>query len=369
MIEKIISEQELIDLVETRGVGVYPFKNVIDEISDYVQSQLDGNIIPKERRVLVTTNGNVESEVFIIQIPETITSKFDWIDNLHIFIIVYNVENDTVITNLTGSGSTTVSKNQKIINISDKEKLSIGDIVINCYSVKRKLLPRTLYLNLYHEFNHDWDNYNRLKKPDGDGLYDIHKKLNYNLIVNNIQNKDKRISVYCDIFYRLWIKSEFNALVASVYGELQGMKSMNCNYQNDIKQTQAYKVYAELLCDVKYLANLDMDGWMFIAKNLNIDTNNLIKYKNFFIQKTRNKLADLFHRICRTASLQYENRYGNTDTLMRHVCVNIDKNILLEYGKINYLTWGYDLRKEEFDKELMLEETKKDFSEFYNRIK
>jgi len=364
----MMKEEELIQLVEERGVGIYPFKEVIDEIADYVQKTLNKTLLSSKSNKLTTTDNKVVNYMcYIVNIPKTITEKFTWINDLNISIEVRDTKDKETIKPLSGTGATTLHPTQKLVFVNNEYKLSVGDINIICYSVDKQLQPRTLYLNLFHEFNHDWENFNRLKKNQeekekygsdevSNGLWFTHYQLNYNNIVKGCKSNDENIRKFCNILYRLWIPDEFNALIASVYGDLKGLCSKS--YKEDYKKLNAYGIYVNLksyLNDLKTKGNL---VWQELSTYhiVSIPPNRIESFKNQFITQSEYKLNDLFHRINRTASLYYENTLGNVVSLIGFKTVGNDSGIL--YEEYDNLSSGIDLLKENFDKRIKLEEDK-----------
>jgi hypothetical protein len=346
---RIITESELIDLVEKRGVGVYPFKKEIDEIVNYVQTALDDNLVTPGKQ---KTEAGITFIPYEIQIPFKILSKFDWIDDFKLTITVRDVDNLQIVRPLSGNGFTLVLRDQKIIKTKDGFKLNIGNIDITCYSVNKQLQPRTIYLNLYHEFNHDWEIFNRLKSNnESDNLWFTHKKLNYSRIINGCNDPDKDIKKFCYILYRLWIPDEFNAIVASIYGDLEGMKSIS--YTIDYKSTKTYEIYQTLKIFLNNLKNLDIEKWKKLS-NFHITSVSPQHIKNFkekFITQTEQKLSDLFHRMNRTASLYYENKCGNIIFNLNEFYIGMpDQGLLYEYDKPDGTVYIIDMIKHDFDK-------------------
>jgi hypothetical protein len=372
-IERIISESELIDLVEKRGVGVYPFKKEIDEIVNYVQKVLDDDlVVPDQRQILPMMNGR--SLVFTpynIKIPFEILSKFDWIKRFELWVVVRDMDNLQVVKPLSGEGNTLLRHpNQQLLKTKNGDKLRIANINVTCYSVNKQLQPRTLYLNLYHEFNHNWEEFNRLKTDDElDSLWFVHKELNYNKIYDGCKSSDKDIKTFCMVLYRLWIPDEFNALVSSMYGDLEGMKSTS--YTFDYKSTKGYETYQLLKNALNYLKNLKLEKWGELSEFhiTSISPQNIESFKEKFIRQSEQKLSDLFHRMNRTASLYYEDKCGNIVSGLDEFHIGLpEQEFLYEYDRPDGYVYIIDMVKSKFDGLMELYQMKYDSLKRFNRL-
>lgn len=325
----------LIKLVEERGVGIHKFRNEIDEIAQYVQNRIT--------QLKPIKSGNIEKdgvkitfkEFQPIPIPESITTKFDWIDYLVIDVNVKMLFGYDNQFKLHGTGWINNNEYQKIEN----DKLNGGKMSVDCFAVDGQLIPRTLYLVLYHEFNHMWENYQRLQNGVKNGLHDTLLKFNYqNIIKHATSNKDKDIKDFCYVIYRLLCPTEVNALVASVYGDLQALNSTS--YKEDYKQTQAYQEYIELKQTyIPYFEKLDVKTFYKLHQYYPIKSNSVKQYKDNFISLCNLKLTDLFHKTNKAASLYYEDTLGNT---------NESRNIQEQ----NLLITSFDQKYDDFNRTL-----------------
>lgn len=204
-IKKHLSEDEIC-LKEERGVGAAPYRKQISNICNYVAAYVYENKKP-----------NVDLE---FEVPLSLTKSISMFSELHIECTV------TDDINAKFGGSAPVSAFPFIT-----KKYGAYDtpqtIRITSYANNNVLDKRTFIGTLYHELNHKID-----------ALY--HK---FNS--NKETNPNGFTDVVCDMFfkkivYRLFSNSEINALAASVYGDLLAIDSCPENYQNDIKQTEAY---------------------------------------------------------------------------------------------------------------------------------
>lgn len=303
-------------LVEERGVGAFPYKNDINKIFEFVKKQCN---------VLSDVDGERE-----IDIPFELTSKIDFINNLSIKVKIINSTHENTMYN-SGSGVTYFNMSDKIIN----NKIDSIKIELTCYCYYGYLMERTVYNSLYHEINHCYDAYNDLKT---NGYY---KRMKGQIGKSNIKIKD----IFNDkidnelfelILYRLFSETEFNALVSSVYGDLQGMHSIRQNFQHDIQLTQAYYLWKYIGTYYKSLFkkidenNIERIKYIFNTYNININPygNSIDAFIKELIRKTTYLLNDLIKRIGKTASLYYDVQEEKpTNKIMKHV----DKNTIIKY--------------------------------------
>lgn len=204
-----------------------------------------------------------------------------------------------------GSGSCTVDTNRSVIY---NEKLSNVYIKIHTYSSLNKLNDTTLLNNIYHELNHAYDAFKAKIKDSGLNRYIVDSnRINYPSNVNFHE-------YWKEIFYHLFSKTEFNALVASVYGDLKAMSSKRENFHNDYKKTLAYKAYnffiKNLTPIIDNMPSNDISLIMIQMKKNKIpfkaDTNNCENTKKQLKNYIKNILARLLQGIGKVASLYYD---------------------------------------------------------------
>jgi hypothetical protein len=331
-----LTEQQIVDLVEERGVGIYPFKEVIDEIVRFTQTSMTMNRhFSEEKSTLRLVDGSVHScTKYGIKVDPQILQKITWIHQLQITIIVTDVENKEIIHNLTGGGSCGLDSRQNIQLYNGVPKLNIGTINIVCYSINKIILPRLIYLNLYHEFNHAYENYKRLTSDHEKGLYTTYENFKYDEIIQQmLRSPDKDIRDFHQIIYRLFIPDEVNALVGSVYGELKGMNSKSQFYKNDYKNLSSYKIYNDIKNNIlPSLKKIPDNQWNKLTAYYKIG-------KIRFINQTEQKLTDFFHRISKAASLYYDDVEGN-----KIVEYSVDKGVLcFEHYEMNIESFNQEM--------------------------
>lgn len=309
-------KNKVFKLVEERGVAAFPYKKVINEIFDFIKKQC-------------TTISDVDGEKNI-DIPTELTSKIDFIDNLIITVNIINSTKENTIYN-SGSGVTNFRINDKLIN----KKINWVKIEITCYCYYGFLMERTVYNSLYHELNHCYDAYNDLLK---NGYYKrwINQLEKSNIQFNNIFKDKEDNELFELILYRLFSETEFNALVSSVYGDLQGLKSIRQNFQHDIQLTQAYYIWKYIGLHYKSLFkkidenNITKIKNIFNTYQININSygNSLDSFKKEIIRKTTYLLNDLIKKIGKTASLYYDNK---EEKPLNKIMTHTDKNTTINY--------------------------------------
>lgn len=309
-------KNKVFKLVEERGVAAFPYKNVVSEIFEFIKKQCN---------VVSDVEGERE-----IEIPYELTNKIDFIDNLVIKVKIVNSTHENTIYK-SGSGITKFDMNDKFVN----GKISWVEIILTCYCFYGYLMERTVYNSFYHELNHCYDAYMDLKNNG------YHKRWNTqleksNIKINNIFTEEKDNELFELILYRLFSETEFNALVSSVYGDLQGMKSIRQNFQHDIKLTQAYYLWKYIGTYYKALFNkIDENNiknikYIFNTYNININPygNSIDSFKKEIIRKTTYLLNDLIKKIGKTASLYYD---VQEEKPKEKIITHIDKNTIIKY--------------------------------------
>lgn len=171
-----------------------------------------------------------------------------------------------------------------------------------------KLVDKTFLNSLYHELNHLYDIFLNYQKNGNLNRY--RKDVNR----TNISDIHKCKEYWKEVFYRLFSKTELNALIASVYGGLMGIKSQRCNFHNDYKTTLAYKAYRFFLNNLDYvLPSMDEESTCSAIKQ--IKRNNIYSinndgriddYKRFLKRLIKNRCGKLLNGIGKVASLYYD---------------------------------------------------------------
>ena len=304
------TENKVIKLVEERGVASFPYRKVVDEIFEYIK---DYAVSLKNEETTVT-----------FDIPENITKKIDFINILSIKVTLNNCLDISKTMNH-GAGTSQFSISQRLIN----DKLSFGNITLTCFAHKGYLIGRTVYGCTYHELNHYWEAYCDLKQ---NGYY----KRYYNQAYKSSESSNNAIDIFSNktlndlfnnILYRLFSETEFNALVSSVYGDLEAIYSKREDFKEDIKKTAAYVLYNAFSKNYKALYSYIDENNITKIKNLfnnlgitlNPYSNSVESFRKELTRKTNFLLKQLIKGIGRTASLYY-------DTMEEEISDNITIN-------------------------------------------
>lgn len=299
-IKKHLTENEIC-LQEERGVGAAPYRKQINNICNYVAIYVYENKKP--------------SIDLKFEIPLSLTKSISMFSELHIECTI------TDNINAKFGGSAPVSALPFIT-----KKYGVYDtpqtIRITSYANNNVLDKRTFIGTLYHELNHKIDalyhKFNSNKEINPNGVTDVFRQ---GLALKNL-NKIKFPDEACDMFfkkiaYRLFSNSEMNALAASVYGDLLAMDSCPENYQNDIKQTEAYKEYFYIKDNFEILNVLPLEDYKILQKALYptilypsglSEKDNVNIFKRRFITITGQRLNKLLHMIGKVASLYYDSK-------------------------------------------------------------
>ena len=276
-----------------RLVAAFPYRKAIENILQWCRDFCKG-----------MKPGNVRKS----QVPLELTSKIDFIETLDIHIKVVDGED---YAQEHGGGEVNLRVDDKI---NSEGKYEYGEIIIYGFSFHGILYDRTILNSLYHELNHFYEAWKELTKTNSMSLFAKGvKKANAktyalkNDIVNQCIN---------EIIYRLFSESEFNALVSSVYGDLQGFKSTRENFSEDIKKTQAYSVYETIKDNLPYMVRYfknnpnDIPHLFSALKYHGIEFNPYTKgpmgYIKEFNRRTKYLLKCLIRGIGRAASLYYD---------------------------------------------------------------
>lgn len=285
-------EKKMVRLVEERGVAAFPYITTIKQILEYVQKEIVGIS---------------EGETKVVIIPNNLTSKIDFIDNLNITVTVEDGEN---LAYKYGGGCANISKNTKLID----GKIDYCEISVDAYSFCGILYKHTIYNNLCHEINHLYEAWKELTHS---GTMEIFAKQATKASVDTNWFNDANLNnIFKLIFYRLYSETELNALIAGVYGDLTGMHSQRVNFARDIKRTQAYKVYLKIKIELNDVVEILKDNpnligaILNIVKNYGIELNPYNKspegYIKEFKRKTLYLLKQLLKGIGKVASLYYD---------------------------------------------------------------
>ena len=295
-------ENKVIRLVEERGYMGTKYISVVREIIKYIETY-------------ILTNEKTTEDGWRFYLPNIITDKIDCIANLIIEVeIIDNING----YKYSGGGNCSVLYSNRIVN----DKLEYGRISLKGFSYGTDLYSHTIFGTISHELNHAMEMYERIKKRQSAiGIYkrsvDQRTILDYKFSDDEATN-----NIIREFFYRLLFKSELNALINSVYGDLETRGSVRKNFKKDIKITSAYAIYDSLSKEIGLFNDdlLEDYEWENIMKCFNyISVNgakhysNLKYFKKRFKQFIISKLNTLMKGIGRIASFYYDNMEDATN--------------------------------------------------------
>lgn len=308
-------EKRVVSLVEERGVYGFKYANIIDKICDYLNQCLHINT-PTEHYLYVNGNFQCKADRYIINVPASVTKGIDIFEELTISATISNlITNDSIEDTLYGSGSGiyTIKRYDKLTNAG---KLPTSDIKLTGYAINGKIVSHTIVTSLYHEINHAADNYNRLKKYKNANLFDEYEKMDFDTVFRLSQSTDELDKALGTILYRLFVNSEKNALITSVYTDLKSMQSLRSNFVRDITKTKAYIVYEQIkntyLPKLNKLTDNDIEKYVRLLK-LPTSVLNKNNFLDSIKRKTNFLLGDFLKRIGKTATLYYDENEEKRD--------------------------------------------------------
>lgn len=300
ILENITTEENKCNLIfEAGGIGFSDYLSEINTIAAYVSAY-------------IATFPPSKDNKWKIKIPKQYTEKIDKFKDLSI-----NVEVEDVGTqlNIYGSGDSKLNP-FPMVAIQNGKIIGPEDINIKYYSNGNKFYVKTFISILIHELNHKAEELGRENRTELNPMQ-INAQVANSL--DNIElSNNKELNQYIrDIFYALFDSSELNAFTASVYGDLEGMKSIRKNFSKDIKRTMAYYWYKSL-----------NDRLPLIINN---------KEKNFWM---------LLETIIEASAIQYKGHY-KTIGEFRTWFINRAVLLLKKYYKKMLNTAGYYYAKQE----------------------
>ena len=287
-------------LVETRGVAGFKWRGPITAIINYIKQQ------GKEYFDKMSGVGNNSNAYLTFDIPKDLTDKIDFIEDFKISVVLRPPEKGE-----RGGRCETL----KASEITEDGKLGWARISIRGWFELGVVQTDALLGTLYHEINHAYDHYCSLMSVwDGNERYlkSVDKAGSISLdTLTPFEN-----SILNSICYRLFSETEFNAVVASVYGDLENMDSELVNFRNDFERTQGYGIYKSIDDNYKIVFNSikksDILTIFGILRSRGVkfkyDKTNIASIRKELIRKVRFLLNKLFWKMSRTASLYYENK-------------------------------------------------------------
>lgn len=297
-------ENKVIRLVEERGVAASKYNVVAKKIVNYCEQQALILLINKIEKY------NYNENEITFTIPKEITEEIDFIENLEIHVTITDTKKGS---NFTGGGNCTLKYSNEIVD----NKIKFAEIEIHGYCYYGALYTRTILSTLYHELNHCYDYYNDVIKNYGT----ISNRMINQFTKSNIDKlyfflSENYNSLFEDILYRLFSETELNALIASVYGDLQSLKSKRENFKEDLNKVFAYNFYKKIKKEYKnlYKYGINEENFTQIKNYLNglgiyltPYNDGVESFKKELIRKTSYLLSRLIKGIGRAASVYYDN--------------------------------------------------------------
>ena len=269
-------------LNEKLGVSAFRYNKQIKEIVNYVDNYI------KDK----------DSTDLTIIIPEKLTNDIDMFNNLKLIV---NVSNNYDGDYKSGTGKSLFA-NDVILN--DDNKIENAKITINAYSYNNILYKRTLTHSLYHELNHYYEYYKRLLRNEDPFIFIGKQITNYEYKQLNFSSND--IDKYIKtVLYRLYIKTEYNALISSVYPDLIEYGTTKNNLQYDLSYTTAYSIYKYIKNNTDILNSLTVNDWEILYEFCNDTTNN--GYGDYYLRT--NSILGFKRKFIKTLNYKLNNFY------------------------------------------------------------
>ena len=298
----MLTEEKIIRLVEERGVWPAPYKQDIKKLVNRIVKQF------KTLGKSCTIKINPIDLKFVKEVEEfNMSVKFNLVNNSY---------------NSWGGGENEFIPSMILNNNKQLPKANV--LIMAAFNKDGYVFERTLYNNMTHEIHHILDVREEL-------LNELTKNNEYNKVSTtrlwNNENKTKKcfnelstfftnekLSYIKKMIYRLFNYHELNALVSGVYGDLSGMYSKRDNFNSDLKNTQAYKIYAYFKDTYRTFVNSLNESeinklytilrkYEYIISSYN---NTVSGYKQAIYRAIDEKLRNIFNGIGRAASLYYD---------------------------------------------------------------
>lgn len=307
-------EEHCLILAEARGVAGFKWRGPITAIINYIKQRG----IEYFNKLSGTDDGNANLN---FDIPKSLTDKIDFINDFKITVKLRSPEKGE----RGGSCDT-----RKASIITDDGKLGWARITLQGWLKMGVVQTDALFGTLYHEINHAYDHYCSLMNVwNGNERYGKSSMKADDISLNDLTSLEN--GILNEICYRLFSETEFNALVASVYGDLENMNSERVNFRNDFKRTQGYETYKIIEDNYKIVFNSIKDPDILTIFGIlqsrgvkfKYDKTNIVSIRKELIRKVRFLLEKLIWKMARAASLYYENkeddeREKNKDGIIGH---------------------------------------------------
>ena len=322
------SEKKDICIVETRGISTAKETEAVDDILQFVSAEVQYHL---ENNNCNSRNCHVECggikipcriSTFTIEASPHISRGISFLSNSKFVFNVtnYDVKEKDVYRFYHEFGNAVGGNIGGTLKIDQNRKLSGLILTIDTYSVNKRLLTASTKSVFYHELNHAFELWNRLKNcplKGADRTLKIHNENLYAIIKNWMNDdSDEDRQMFAFALYGLYFKTEMNAFINTIFPELEKMKvdyrtdgkqygSIRSHYNEDMQRLSAYKIYKGLSLAVEKLKNCPIEKWNMWNDFLKIKSNGgTLKKWFFWLMDIR--LVEFFHRIGRAASFYYD---------------------------------------------------------------
>lgn len=337
--------RKMVSLVEDRGVSTskYAFlSNIVgnrtynkiierrENNENFDNGTIDLSINKLNDGEIISEKHTFKTENFGFIIPPEDTQRVDFIDRLTIEVSVMNIivpqdkftthEIENATMGKSPGGYIEIDKDQRL---TDDGKLNQQKIYCNVVCINDLPLTKMLEFIINHELNHCYEQWQRLKdlKNKGYVLRDDEIVMitpkQYSLFSEFEKSTNPFERAFGYIMYWLYSKTEMNANVNSVYGELAALNSKRQFFAFDLKKLTAYKRYEEIMGVYNKDNGNMVGGYLNLLKNCN-DSElwtkfaNIMKkkdwqsFKMWFINMVNRNAIDFFHKITKAASKYYD---------------------------------------------------------------
>lgn len=324
------NEKKDICIVETRGISTAKETEAVDDILQFVSAEIkyhlgDGDGNSNKVVSQINCNGIVipcEISEFTIEVSPSISRRITFLsDSKFIFNVKnYDVDGKNEYLFYHEFGNAVGGNIGGTLRICNNGNLSGLILTIDTYSVNKKLLTVSTKSVFYHELNHAFELWNRLKNcplKGADRTLKVHDENLYAIIkdwLKDDSDEDKQMLAFA--LYGLYFKTEMNAIVKTVFPELEKMKvdyrtdgqqygSIKNHYMEDIQRLSAYKLYKGLSLIVEDLKKCPVEKWNMWNDLLRIKSSGEA-FRKWFFWLMDIRLNDFFHRIGRASSYYYD---------------------------------------------------------------
>lgn len=322
------AEKKDICIVETRGISTAKETEAVDDVLQFVSAEVQyhlENNKSNSRNCYVECSGikiPCRISTFTIEASPNISRRISFLSNSKFVFNVtnYDVKEKDVYRFYHEFGNAVGGNIGGTLKIDQNRNLSGLILTIDTYSVNKTLLTASTKSVFFHELNHAFELWNRLKNcplKGTDRTLKIHDENLYATIKNwmNDDNDEDR-QMFAFALYGLYFKTEMNAFVNTIFPELEKMKvdyrtdgkqygSIRSHYNEDMQRLSAYKIYKGLSLVVEKLKNCPIEKWNMWNNFLKIKSNG-DTLKKWFFWLMGIRLVEFFHRIGRAASFYYD---------------------------------------------------------------